>query len=440
MNDDFVVLPDGWKWARLGDLEIKHALWMRNGFPCGNNNEAQLGVPQLRPMNVDDSGQINLSSVKFIETDKDISGYQVHENDVIFNNTNSYALVGKTAMWDRGTANYVLSNHMTILRFADQSEVEPYYLARYFHYLWLKRYFERIRRQHVNQASVSLERLRGVEIALPPLPEQRAIAQALRTVQEAKDARQRSLALERERKAALMEHLFTRGTRGEPRKQTEIGLIPESWRVVRLGDLCANTQGLIQTGPFGSQLHSSDYKIRGIPVVNPTHLGVNTIVEDHLPFISKADADRLAKHYLRRGDIIIGRRGDFGRFSYIHERYVGWLCGTGSQLIRLNNPEVDNYFLSVSFATPLVQNYLSQNSVGSIMPNLNTKILRGVMLALPPLDEQRTIAAILRACDTNVGALKREIRVLEELFRAMLDQLMAGWLSAVPLIDADGFC
>lgn len=73
-------------------------------------------------------------------------------------------------------------------------------------------------------------------ILLPPLPEQRAIARALRAVQGAREARLREVALERERKAALMEHLFTKGTRGEATKQTEIGEMPESWKIGKLGD------------------------------------------------------------------------------------------------------------------------------------------------------------------------------------------------------------
>ena len=63
------------------------------------------------------------------------------------------------------------------------------------------------------------------------LPEQRAIAHILRAVQAAREARQREVSLERERKAALMAHLFTHGTRGEPTKQTPIGEMPVSWEV-----------------------------------------------------------------------------------------------------------------------------------------------------------------------------------------------------------------
>src|SRR5438046_814921 len=81
-------------------------------------------------------------------------------------------------------------------------------------------------------------------VPVPPLPEQRAIAHTLRTIQQAREARQRELVLERERKAALMQHLFTHGTRGEPTKQTEIGEMPESWRVMRLAEVASIGAGI----------------------------------------------------------------------------------------------------------------------------------------------------------------------------------------------------
>ena len=74
--------------------------------------------------------------------------------------------------------------------------------------------------------------LQEFSVVCPPLPEQRAIANILQTIQEAKFTRQHEIALERERKAALMDYLFSHGTKGEPRKQTEVGEIPESWEVL----------------------------------------------------------------------------------------------------------------------------------------------------------------------------------------------------------------
>jgi type I restriction enzyme S subunit len=202
-----------------------------------------------------------------------------------------------------------------------------------------------------------------------------------------------------------------------------------------LGDLCLNGLGIIQTGPFGSQLHASDYKSAGIPVVNPTHLRFNSIVDDAIPRISREKADSLYKHYLMEGDILISRRGDFSRYSYISQKYSDWFCGTGCLLIRLTHPEVDNYFLSILFSTEVIQNYLKLNAVGSIMPNLNTRILQDVPLTLPKIEQQREIAEVLRSCDRKITALEQEAVFLDELFRAMLEELMTGRLSALPLVE-----
>lgn len=76
--------------------------------------------------------------------------------------------------------------------------------------------------------------LQSLELWLPPIEEQQAITTVLRAAQDAISARQQEVALERERKAALMQHLFTHGTRGEELKETEYGRVPQSWQVVKL--------------------------------------------------------------------------------------------------------------------------------------------------------------------------------------------------------------
>ena len=88
------------------------------------------------------------------------------------------------------------------------------------------------------QAGFNRSEIGRINFSLPPLPEQRAIASVLGAIQEAKFARQKEIALERERKAALMDYLFSHGTKGEPRKQTEIGEVPESWEIVELNKVC----------------------------------------------------------------------------------------------------------------------------------------------------------------------------------------------------------
>lgn len=279
--------------------------------------------------------------------------------------------------------------------------------------------------------------LANFSLSFPPIAEQQAIAQVLQAVQETIQARRREIELEREQKTALMVYLFTHGTYNEPTKQSNVGEIPESWEVVKLRNLCANDQGILQTGPFGSQLHATDYQERGIPVINPTHLGMNTIAEEHLPLISEEDAARLSRHSLAEGDILLSRRGDFNRYAYIDRDHATWLCGTGSLLIRLRNPSINNYFLSVYIGSTVVQNYLADNAIGSTMPNLNTRILENLPVILPSISEQCEIAEGLRACGDKIIALEHELTLLEEFFQALLEELMTGRLSTLPLIEKE---
>ncbi|GAB6284953.1 MAG: hypothetical protein STSR0009_11530 [Methanoregula sp.] len=106
-------VPEGWKFKRLRDGLI---IDVQPGFACGNNTRDGQGIPHLRPMNVTEKGQIDLTDLKFIpESECSKPERFVNEGDVIFNNTNSPALVGKTAFYNLPEPR-AFSNHMTRLR------------------------------------------------------------------------------------------------------------------------------------------------------------------------------------------------------------------------------------------------------------------------------------------------------------------------------------
>jgi type I restriction enzyme S subunit len=187
-------VPEEWEVVRLGDLVNQGILWMKNGFPQGKHNQSGKGIIHLRPFNINEDGYIDISQKKFVDPPQK-GQYWVLPGDVIFNNTNSEELVGKTAYFDLH-GNFVISNHMTIIRVVRTEIIETYYLAKYLHQLWRHGLFRKMCRRHVNQASVSLERLKRLSVPLPPLSEQRAIAEILRAVDrkiEAEEARQRAL-------------------------------------------------------------------------------------------------------------------------------------------------------------------------------------------------------------------------------------------------------
>ena len=115
-------------------------------------------------------------------------------------------------------------------------------------------------------------------------------------------------------------------------KQTEIGLVPSDWAVRKL---CEHAN--FRTGPFGSALHKSDYIEGGVPVVNPMHIVEGRIVPSRTMSITDSAANHLADFRMKAGEIVMGRRGDMGRCAVVQSNQAGWLCGTGSIIIRCDD-------------------------------------------------------------------------------------------------------
>ncbi|MBT2500099.1 restriction endonuclease subunit S [Agromyces sp. ISL-38] len=180
------------------------------------------------------------------------------------------------------------------------------------------------------------------------------------------------------------------------------------WRSTTLGALVEDSGGSIQTGPFGSQLHASDYVTHGIPSVMPANIGDNVIVEDGIARINQADAERLSRHRLEPGDIVYSRRGDVERRALVRDENAGWLCGTGCLRVHFGvRPTVDPAFVSYCLGADWTREWIVQHAVGATMLNLNTGILSAVPLDVPNLAEQRAIAEVLGALDDKIAANTR---------------------------------
>ena len=269
--------------------------------------------------------------------------------------------------------------------------------------------------------------LREFSVVCPPLPEQRAIAHVLQTIQEAKFTRQREIALERERKAALMDYLFSHGMRGEPRKQTEIGEIPESWDVVRLGSYCYKPD-------YGYTESANDSPV-GPKFLRITDIQNDAVNWENVPYCICSEEVK-EKYLLKTGDIVIARIGATTGKAYIIDNCPETVFA--SYLIRLRAK--DNLlptFLAQYFRTNNYWRQIDQSKGGRLKGGVNIPILSHLVLPLPHLSEQQQIAEILQACDTKITALEQETQYLDELFHAILDELMTGQRSAVPLIDTE---
>ena len=163
-------LAAGWTVASIGEISRLVA----SGFPSGQHNQEKRGVPHLRPMNVDREGRLDLSTLKYVDG---AIPRELSKGDVLFNNTNSPELIGKTAVVsiDKRLA---YSNHMT--RICLEAGFDPAFIAYHLHYLWMSGYFRHRCVNHVNQASISADPLsQTVPVVIAPSSEQSRIANVL---------------------------------------------------------------------------------------------------------------------------------------------------------------------------------------------------------------------------------------------------------------------
>ena len=202
-------------------------------------------------------------------------------------------------------------------------------------------------------------------------------------------------------------------------RQTIYGTFPYDYKIENLKDLCV-TQGGIQTGPFGSQLHQEDYVDVGTPILTVEHLGENRITHNNIPRISNADRCRLAKYSLESGDIVFSRVGSVDRRALVRPAEEGWLFSGRCLRVRPDQKKLDSGYLSYFFGLDSFKKYIRSVAVGATMPSLNTAILSDIEIPHPKsLPEQRRIAHVLGTLDDKIENNRKTAKTLEAMAQAI---------------------
>lgn len=207
---------------------------------------------------------------------------------------------------------------------------------------------------------------------------------------------------------------------------------------VKLSDVCV--EGGIQTGPFGAQLHQSDYSEWGTPVCMPVNLVDGSISENGIARVSEEHVERLSRYKVKRGDLLYARRGDVGRGSLVGVHEDGWLCGTGCLKVTPDPSKIDSRYLFYLTSLPETIGWLVNHAKGTTMLNLNTGILSSLPLEIEDsLEKQHRIADVLSAYDELIENNRRQIKLLEEaaqrLYKEWFVDLKFPGHETTPIVD-----
>ena len=269
-------------------------------------------------------------------------------------------------------------------------------------------------------------------IPLPPLAEQRKIASVLSLVQRAIEQQERLRARTAELKKALLHQLFTQGLRGEPQKQTEIGLVPESWRVATL-------EGLTLSLDYGTSV-KCDYHKAGFPVLRIPNVVDGTIDFSDLK-LGEPKRSELDSLKLRNGDLLFvrtnGVQENAGRCALFRGELKN--CYFASYLIRarVNTAFLLPAFLNEYARTESGKSFLSGRAIRTADGkfNINTGTLKTVLLPLPSAEEQADIVFRLDLVESKLRLHQRKHAALTALFRTLLHQLMTAKIRVHDLDD-----
>ncbi|MBE0681290.1 MAG: restriction endonuclease subunit S [Anaerolineales bacterium] len=345
------------------------------------------------------SGHLNWDTVPYCQDNPpNVEKYKIEPGDILISRAGS---VGFSALIeDVPSTPAVFASYL--IRYIPNSQVIPKFIARF---LQSPNYWQQISDASagIALANVNAKKLANVILPLPPLNEQKRIAEKLDSLLARVDSCQTHLErvpqiLKRFRQSVLAAATSGRLTGNDENGKEKYLLLSEV--IERL-----------KTGPFGSTLHKADYISNGIPFVNPMHINDGRITPSDEMTISKQKAKELKEFLLTRGDVVLARRGVMGRCAVVGEREDGWLCGSGSMLLHPTERLLPEY-LQIFLSSPETVANLVEDSVGSTMSNLNQKILMALVIRVPNVEEQAEI-----------------VRRVEKLF-AYAERLEARYLSA----------
>jgi type I restriction enzyme S subunit len=298
--------------------------------------------------------------------------------------------------------------------------------------------------------SLNLSELREIEIAIPPLPTQRRIATVLRTVDEVIEMTEQRIEKKQAIKQGLLHDLFTRGLTPEGHlrpsptdrpdlyQPSPLGLIPKEWEVIELGSVVLPNGGVIQTGPFGSQLHAHEYYREGVAVIMPQDIEADGSVDfENAAKITTKRAATLSRHFVSPSDVVFARRGDLSRCAVSVAGDPPAICGTGCLLLRPPRTQLTGPWIGACYRSDFCQRQIAAKAVGTTMVNLNTSLIAELRVPMPSLEEQ---AAILERIDAEVTEIRSRfiaLTKLRHLKSALMQDLLTGRVSA-DAIDLEG--
>lgn len=364
---------------------------VQSGYSCSSSKQTATGVPHLRSQNITDEGQLVWEGAKFVplEIAAENESYTLRLGDILFNNTNSIELVGKTCLYD-STERAHYSNHTTRLR-VDEARALPRFVALMLHQLFKHGHFAKISTRWVGQAGVSATLLKEVEIPLPPLEEQRRVVSEVERYQKVLDGARQILA----------SYHF------------QLDVAPD-WESRPLAEVC----------------HFIDYRgktpeksANGIPLITAKNIRFGFISSEPAEFVTEKTYQAwMTRGFPKNGDVLFTTEAPLGMAALIDhdDRFA---LAQRTICLSPNSQILTGGYLCRALLCEQVQKSLAAQATGSTVLGIKSSSLKEVSIPIPPLEEQRRIVAELDEETAQMKVVRSLLPRFEAKIKRVLDRV-----------------
>lgn len=356
---------------------------------------------------------------KYLETDKDINPYLIEKNDLVINCVNSFARVGKAALFEGYVEPVVIGFNNFAVK-VNNNLVDPKYLVYYFSSN--RGYKEIIRtiKPAINQVSFSSKDLKIFKIILPPIEEQKKISSILSNLDDILTQTKTIIKHLQILKKGLMQRLFTEGIGHTEFKSTKVGNIPKEWKIIKFQELILK----IKRGE--SKKTNSEGK--GVLYLTSDYIQDNKIVWENKKYL-ETEKD-IGPYLLEEDDIIINCVNSFakvGKVALFRSYYEPVVIGFNNFAVKVNVDLLDPNYLVCYFNSE--KGY--KEIMRTIKPAINqvsfsSKDVNIFKIILPPLNEQKKISLTFLTIDNKIENEIIYRDKLKEIKKGLMQDLMTG--------------
>ena len=407
------MLPEGWSAHDLGDLAQKI-----EGGGTPPRNEPSYWDGDIPWASVKD-----LRGVKLSTTEEFISELGLENSSSKLIPSNTMIIASRMAVGKAVFFNQDVAINQDLKAFYPKENTDGLFLLQ-----WYLSQSEKIESLATGSTvkGIRLDDLTLLPIDLPPLPEQQKIATILSSVDDVIEKTRAQVDKLKDLKTGMIQELLTKGIGHTEFKDSPAGRIPESWSVVRLGDITVEHK----QGYYSKERYSEN----GTYVIRITDMASPKISFTEMPkmVISK---DEVEAYRVKEGDFLFARSGAIGRYGIYESKNQAVFA---SYLIRFRfDPErCINYFIGYCYESDFCQHQIASITQGSSNININANNIKDIMIPLPSVSEQNKICIRLKSLDKRIDLLSLKYQQLNSIKKALMQDLLTGKVR-VNLIDKE---